>query len=179
MSDPGHRFERDLVHGFNALLGEEGKAWRRRQHEHTSQLWDVMASRKISFRKGTVPQTIAIEAKSRDLQDKTKKIYWSQGFDNGDQLENFAEFCHRTGIKGFIAVEHRRGRGRSMDAYLIQLERVLHWMKEDGMKGIPMEEEELLSKHNKHRVEKLRRVSDPRQYEIPENFFNNHVRNIQ
>lgn len=178
MSDSGHRFERSLVHAFNQFLGEEGKSWRRRQHEHTSQLWDVMAARRIHLEKGCVSQTVAIEAKSRKLKDKTKKIYWSQGFDNGEQLERFADFCHRTGIKGFIAVEHRKGRGKKMDAYLIQLERVLQWMKEDKLKGIPMEKEELLSESNKDKVEKLTRPSDSGEYRIPENFFKDHVRNI-
>jgi hypothetical protein len=52
----------------------------------------------------------------------TNKLYFSQHFsksDEGHQVERISDFVDRSGRRGFLAVELKRGRGRSRQAYMV------------------------------------------------------------
>lgn len=111
-------FERALVNSFNQFFEEEGIegiAHRKKQHRFSSQLCDVLVdSPHESF-------YLAIENKSVKTTS-TNKLYFSQHFsssEKGHQVERISDFVDRSGRKGFLAVEFKRGRGRARKAYMV------------------------------------------------------------
>jgi len=111
-------FERELVNAFNNFFEEEeieGIAHRKKQHRFSSQLCDVLVDSEHDM------FYLAIENKSVK-ESSTNKLYFSQHFsesDKGHQVERITEFLERSGRKGILAVEIKRGRGRPREAYAV------------------------------------------------------------
>ncbi len=131
-------FERQLVNAFNRYFAERdenGIAYRRKQHRFSSQFVDVLVD---SIR----PEFyLAIENKSISTK-ATNKLYFSQHFsesDDGHQVDRITDFLRRSGRKGFLAVEVKRGRGRQRKAYFIPWKR-LQERYEEGETGIHIDE---------------------------------------
>lgn len=131
-------FERALVNSFNNFFEEEemkGIAHRKKQHRFSSQLCDVLVdSPHEAF-------YLAIENKSVKV-DSTNKLYFSQHFsktDAGHQIERISDFIDKSGRKGFLAVEFKRGRGRSRKAFMIPW-KDLRLKYNSSEAGIPLEE---------------------------------------
>lgn len=111
-------FERDLVTAFNQYFDQEnlsGIAYRRKQHRFSSQFLDVLVDSPYD------DFYLGIENKSLKTTSNNT-LYFSQHFsqsDDGHQVERITEFLNRSGRKGFLAVELKRGRGRAREAYLV------------------------------------------------------------
>jgi hypothetical protein len=111
-------FERALVNSFNKFFAEEdidGIAHRKKQHRFSSQLCDVLVDSPHEM------FYLAIENKSVKTSS-TNKLYFSQHFsesDKGHQVKRISDFVDRSGRTGFLAVELKRGRGRSRKAYMV------------------------------------------------------------
>jgi Holliday junction resolvase len=116
-------FERALVNSFNSFFDDEdieGIAHRKKQHRFSSQLCDVLVDSPHEM------FYMAIENKSVKTSS-TNKLYFSQHFSeskNGHQVERISDFVDRSGRRGFLAVELKRGRGRARKAYLVPWEAV-------------------------------------------------------
>lgn len=117
-------FERELVNAFNDYFSQEeidGIAHRMKQHRFSSQLCDVLVdSQHETF-------YLAIENKSIKTKS-TNKLYFTQHFstsDNGHQIKRITNFLRKSGRKGYLAVELKRGRGKPRKAYMIPWEHVL------------------------------------------------------
>ena len=130
-------FERALVNSFNSFFQNEeieGIAHRKKQHRFSSQLCDVLVdSPHESF-------YLAIENKSVKT-DSTNKLYFSTPFsesEKGHQVDRISDFIDRSGRKGYLAVEFRRGRGRSRKAYMVPWED-LRDTYESGEPGMSLE----------------------------------------
>lgn len=123
-------FERSLVNSFNKYFDQEGMqgiAHRKKQHRFSSQLCDVLVdSPHETF-------YLAIENKSVK-ESSTNKLYFSQHFsisDGGHQVERITDFLNRSGRTGFLAVEIKRGRGRSREAYMVPWKYLLEKYESD------------------------------------------------
>ncbi len=131
-------FERSLVKSFNRFFESRkirGIAYRRKQHRFSSQFVDILVD---SFNPDFY---LAIENKSLKTSS-ADKLYFSQHFsktDEGHQVERIDDFVHRSGRKGFLAVELRRGTGRPRKAYMIPWNEVMERF-ENGGKGFSVEE---------------------------------------
>lgn len=123
-------FERELVNAFNNFFQNEeidGIAHRKKQHRFSSQLCDVLVDSQHEM------FYLAIENKSVKTSS-TNKLYFSQHFstsDGGHQVERISDFLDRSGRKGFLAVELKRGRGRARKAYMVPWEIVRRKYRED------------------------------------------------
>lgn len=131
-------FERELVNAFNSFFEKEdinGIAHRQKQHRFSSQLCDVLVdSKHDTF-------YLAIENKSIKTSS-TNKLYFSQHFSeskNGHQVERITDFLNRSGRKGYLAVELKRGRGRARKAYMVPWEILLE-KYESGESGMSIDE---------------------------------------
>ena len=131
-------FERSLVNSFNNFFEEEqieGIAHRKKQHRFSSQLCDVLVdSPHETF-------YLAIENKSIKTSS-SQKLYFSQHFsdtEEGHQVERITDFVKRSGRKGYLAVELKRGRGRQRKAYMVRWDEVWR-MYSQGQSGIHLEE---------------------------------------
>lgn len=131
-------FERALVNSFNNFFEEEdidGIAHRKKQHRFSSQLCDVLVDSPHDM------FYLAIENKSVKT-GSTNKLYFSQHFSSsngGHQVERISDFIDRSGRTGFLAVELKRGRGRSREAYMVPWGEVRE-RYESGSSGIPIED---------------------------------------
>lgn len=131
-------FERELVNAFNKFFEEEelsGIAHRKKQHRFSSQLCDVLVDSKHDM------FYLAIENKSVKTSS-TNKLYFSQHFsmsDGGHQVERISDFLDRSGRKGFLAVELKRGRGKPREAYMVPWEIIRRKYREDEP-GLSIEE---------------------------------------
>ena len=111
-------FERALVNAFNRFFEEEeieGIAHRKKQHRFSSQLCDVLVDSPHEM------FYLAIENKSVKTKS-TNKLYFSQHFsmsDEGHQVKRISDFVDRSGRKGFLAVELKRGVGRPRKAFMV------------------------------------------------------------
>ncbi|MDY6777549.1 MAG: hypothetical protein SVU32_02695 [Candidatus Nanohaloarchaea archaeon] len=130
-------FERALVEAFNQYFndnGVQGIAYRRKQHRFSSQFVDVLVdSAHPDF-------YLAIENKSLKTENNGT-LYFSQHFSEADdrhQVERITEFLNRSGRNGFLAVELKRGRGRSRQAYMIPWDEVDRKYT-TGAVGLPLE----------------------------------------
>jgi Holliday junction resolvase len=131
-------FERALVNSFNEFFEQEdiqGIAHRKKQHRFSSQLCDVLVdSKHDTF-------YLAIENKSVKTSS-TNKLYFSQHFSeskNGHQIERITDFLNRSGRRGYLAVEFKRGRGKARKAYMVPWEVLLDYYESDEA-GMPLEE---------------------------------------
>ncbi|MFB6144762.1 MAG: hypothetical protein ABEJ98_05625 [Candidatus Nanohaloarchaea archaeon] len=131
-------FERSLVNAFNSFFEEEdinGIAHRKKQHRFSSQLCDVLVDSEHEM------FYLAIENKSVKTS-ATNKLYFSQHFSeskNGHQVERISEFLDRSGRKGFLAVELKRGRGRARKAFMVPWS-VVRQRYNEGEAGIHLDE---------------------------------------
>ncbi|MDY6788710.1 MAG: hypothetical protein SVV03_01975 [Candidatus Nanohaloarchaea archaeon] len=131
-------FERGLVKAFNRYFEEshtDGIAYRRKQHRFSSQFLDVLVdSEDPRFYMG-------LEGKS--LKTKSANtLYFSQHFSEANdthQVRRISDFLERSGRRGFLAVELRRGPGRPKRAFLIPWE-VVDRKFETGAVGLPVED---------------------------------------
>ncbi len=131
-------FERELVKAFNRFFddtGTRGIAYRRKQHRFSSQFVDVLVD---SIR----PEFyLAIENKSVSTS-ATNKLYFSQHFSesaDGHQVERITDFLQRSGRRGYLAVEMKRGRGKPRKAFLVPW-KDLSRRYEEGETGIHLDE---------------------------------------
>jgi Holliday junction resolvase len=84
---------------------------------------------------------LAIENKSVKTKS-TNKLYFSQHFsvsDGGHQVERISDFVDRSGRKGFLAVEFKRGVGRPRKAFLVPWKDVRD-RYQDGQAGFHLDE---------------------------------------
>jgi len=131
-------FERELVNSFNSFFEEEtieGIAHRMKQHRFSSQLCDVLVDSPHDM------FYLAIENKSVKTSS-TNKLYFTQHFsvsDNGHQVKRISDFLDRSGRKGFLAVELKKGRGRPREAYMVPWTFVRESF-ENGEKGLHLDE---------------------------------------
>lgn len=131
-------FERALVNSFNEFFKQEeikGIAHRKKQHRFSSQLCDVLVdSKHDTF-------YLAIENKSVKTSS-TNKLYFSQHFSEskgGHQIERITDFLNRSGRRGYLAVEFKRGRGKARKAYMVPWDALLEYYDSDEA-GMPLEE---------------------------------------
>ncbi len=123
-------FERALVNSFNSFFEDEeidGIAHRKKQHRFSSQLCDVLVDSPHEM------FYLAIENKSVKTSS-TNKLYFTQHFsesDGGHQVERISDFVDRSGRRGFLAVELKRGRGRSRKAYMVPWKAVRSSYRDD------------------------------------------------
>ena len=131
-------FERELVNAFNNFFENEainGIAHRKKQHRFSSQLCDVLVDSQHEM------FYLAIENKSVKTSS-TNKLYFSQHFsmsDGGHQVERISDFLDRSGRKGFLAVELKRGRGRPRKAYMVPWQ-VVRESYENGETGLHLDD---------------------------------------
>ncbi len=111
-------FERELVNAFNKYFEEEniqGIAHRMKQHRFSSQLCDVLVD--------SSHETFYLAIENKSIKTKsTNKLYFTQHFstsENGHQVERITRFLEKSGRKGYLAVELKRGRGRPRKAYMV------------------------------------------------------------
>lgn len=114
-------FERDLVKAFNRYFegnGLNGIAYRRKQHRYSDQFCDVLVDSNDSR------FYLGVENKSVKLSS-SKKLYFTQHFSHSNgihQIDKISNFLKRSGRKGYLAIELKRGRGKSRKAFLIPWE---------------------------------------------------------
>ena len=131
-------FERALVNSFNEFFDSEeinGIAHRKKQHRFSSQLCDVLVDSEHEM------FYLAIENKSVKTSS-TNKLYFSQHFSQskgGHQVERISDFVDRSGRRGFLAVELKRGRGRARKAYMVPW-RAVREAYEAGETGLHIDE---------------------------------------
>ncbi len=132
------RFERGLVDAFNRYFEDnhtDGIAYRRKQHRFSSQFLDVLVdSEDPNFYMG-------IEGKSLKTESNNT-LYFSQHFSEANdthQVPRISDFLRRSGRRGFLAVELRRGTGKPRKAFLIPWE-VIDRKFETGAVGLPVED---------------------------------------
>ncbi|PSG99406.1 MAG: hypothetical protein BRC29_04790 [Nanohaloarchaea archaeon SW_7_43_1] len=131
-------FERELVNAFNRFFQEEeieGIAHRKKQHRFSSQLCDVLVDSPHDM------FYMAVENKSVKVTS-TNKLYFTQHFsvsDDGHQIARISDFLDRSGRQGYLAVELKRGRGRSRKAYMVPWSFIRDKYESDG-KGIHLDE---------------------------------------
>ncbi len=129
-------FELELVNSFNSFFEKykiNAIAYRRKQSKYSDQFCDILVdSKNADF-------YLAIENKSINL-NSSKKLYFSQHFHSNErkQIEKISEFLKKSGRKGFLALEVRKGKGRSKKAYLIDWNYVFSQIA-GGKKGIDLE----------------------------------------
>lgn len=106
------------MNAFNRFFTDSeysGIAHRKKQHRFSSQLVDVLVD-------SPHPRFyLAIENKSVKTAS-TNAVYFSQHFStskDGHQVDRISDFVDRSGRTGYLAVELKRGRGRSREAYLV------------------------------------------------------------
>lgn len=131
-------FERELVKAFNNFFEEEdisAFAHRKKQHRFSSQVCDVLVDSKHEM------FYLAIENKSVKTSS-TGKLYFSQHFseaNNLHQVERISDFVEKSGRKGFLAVELKRGRGKPREGYMIPWRKIRE-RYENGNPGMSIEE---------------------------------------
>jgi len=131
-------FEWALTTALNRYFeanGIKAIAYRLKQSRFVSQFIDILVD-------SSVPEYyLAIECKSIDAR-KTKCLYFKQHFSHaggGHQLERETEFIDRSGRKGILAVELRKGGGCPKTAHLMPWGAVYEGFK-TGSVGINLEQ---------------------------------------
>lgn len=114
-------FERELVRSFNTSFERsriDGIAYRIKQHRFSSQALDILVDSL------NPDYYLGIECKSVSTKKGASALYFTQHFStdkNGThQIERIDEFLKKSGRTGFLAVELRRGAGKSRKAYIIK-----------------------------------------------------------
>jgi len=109
-------FEREIVKSFNRFFERgrvKGIAYRLKQYRFTSQIVDVLVdSPHKDFYLG-------IECKSVSTDKGAAALYFTQHFGTG-QILRIDDFLKKSGRRGVLAVELRRGSGKSREAHIIK-----------------------------------------------------------
>ncbi|MCJ7450493.1 MAG: hypothetical protein MUP58_02025 [Candidatus Nanohaloarchaeota archaeon QJJ-9] len=155
-------FERELVKAFNRFFEEnhiDGIAYRRKQHRFSSQFCDLLVD------SDHPDYYMAIENKSLKTS-KNNTLYFSQHFSEANdkhQVERITDFVEKSGRKGFLAVELRRGRGKSRKAFLVPW-KVVDRKYETEAVGLPIEKikefPEIKRNGENYNIEKLVEEAD-------------------
>lgn len=131
-------FERELVKAFNRFFmgnGIDAIAYRRKQHRFSSQFVDILVD------SAEPTYYLAIENKSIKTSS-ANKLYFSQHFSMANdrhQVDRITDFLQRSGRRGYLAVELKRGRGKPRKAFLVPWNALLR-RYESGDVGIPVED---------------------------------------
>lgn len=131
-------FEWALTHALNSLFEREkvkAIAYRLKQSRFAPQVMDILvdSSQREYY--------LAIECKSVDVR-KTGALYFRQHFGSSGgmhQIERETEFISRSGRKGILAVELRRGAGKPRTAHLVPWGAVVQSFKA-GRVGLSLDE---------------------------------------
>lgn len=108
-------FERDLVNSLNNYFEKENIqaiAYRRKQHRFSSQFIDILVDSL------NPDYYLAIENKSISTKKGTEKLYFSQHF-SSNQIDKIKDFLDKSGRTGYLAIELKRGKGKSRLAYVV------------------------------------------------------------
>lgn len=129
-------FERALVQAFNRYFEDNdihSIAYRRKQHRFSSQVCDILVDSQHP------EYYLAIENKSISLKSR-KKLYFSQHFSTEPkhQVERISQFLRRSGRKGYLALEVKRGRGKARKAYLLPWDFIKQRYEGDAC-GVPVD----------------------------------------
>jgi len=137
-------FEWKLTAALNQFFESEGTravAYRLKQSRYTSQVVDILVDSPHH------QYYLAIECKSLNAR-KAKTLYFSQHFSEAGgkhQIKRANEFLLKSGRKGILAVELRRGPGKPKTAHMVPWSTVINKYS-DGLVGLELEEiEESLS----------------------------------
>jgi len=136
-------FEWELVAAINRFFeasGMRGLAYRLKQSRYTPQVVDLLVD------SPDPAYYLAIECKSIDAR-KAKTLYFTQHFSAAGgvhQMERIDQFIDRTGRRGFLAVELRRGAGRAKTAHLLTWYAAMEAFRSESP-GIPVERIEAIA----------------------------------
>ena len=136
-------FEWELVAAINRFFeasGMRGLAYRLKQSRYTPQVVDLLVD------SPDPAYYLAIECKSIDAR-KAKTLYFTQHFSAAGgvhQMERIDQFIDRTGRRGFLAVELRRGAGRAKTAHLLPWYAAMEAFRSESP-GIPVERIEAIA----------------------------------
>ena len=134
-------FEWAMVNALNSFFEKEGIAaiaYRLRQSRFAAQLVDILVDSR------TPEYYLAIECKSLDAR-KTKSLYFKQHFslaEGGHQMARETDFITRSGRQGILAVELRRGAGKTRTAHLVPWGQIFQSYNA-GKAGVPISEIEI------------------------------------
>lgn len=134
-------FEQVLVMSFNSFFeksGIKGISHRIKQHRFSYQFVDVLVD-------SLHPDYyLGIECKSISVEKGVNALYFTQHFTtdkNGDhQIDRVANFLKKSGRKGFLLVELRRGSGNKKNAYAISWNQLEILFNSEDRKGITVSE---------------------------------------
>jgi hypothetical protein len=119
-------FERELVKSFNVFFSEHdinGIAYRIKQHRFSAQVLDVLVDSLDT------KYYLGIECKSISTDKGASTLYFTQHFSvdksGAHQIVKIDEFLKKSGRKGYLAIELRKGSGRARIAYLIEWNEVM------------------------------------------------------
>lgn len=131
-------FEWALTNAFNTFFERQrinAIAYRLKQSRFASQVMDILVdSRQPEY-------YLAIECKSLDSR-KAKALYFKQHFSSSQgshQLARETDFLTKSGRNGILAVEFRRGTGKSRTAYFLPWGSV-YKLYQEGEVGLRLEE---------------------------------------
>ncbi len=128
-------FERNLVNNLNRYFKKnniDAIAYRRKQHRFSSQFIDVLVDSL------NPDYYLAIENKSISTSKGTTKLYFSQHF-SSNQINKINNFLEKSGRKGYLAIELKRGKGKNRKAFIVPWEEVRNKIKKDEV-GFKLEE---------------------------------------
>jgi hypothetical protein len=130
-------FEWELVAAINRFFETEeirGIAYRLKQSRYTPQVVDLLVD-------SPHPRYyLAIECKSIDAR-KAKTLYFTQHFSTASgihQIERIDQFIESSGRQGVLAVELRRGPGKTKTAHLVPWREVMEGFRTERP-GLPVE----------------------------------------
>lgn len=119
-------FERELVKSFNVFFSDHninGIAYRIKQHRFSAQILDVLVDSLDT------KYYLGIECKSISTDKGASTLYFTQHFSvdksGAHQIVKIDEFLKKSGRKGYLAIELRKGSGRTKIAYLIEWNEVM------------------------------------------------------
>jgi hypothetical protein len=135
-------FEWELVAALNRFFEVceiRGVAYRLKQSRYTPQVVDLLVDSPHSC------YYMAIECKSLDAR-KAKTLYFTQHFSTASgvhQIERIDQFIESSGRRGILAVELRRGPGKTKTAHLVPWREVIEGFRSERP-GISVEEIETI-----------------------------------
>lgn len=142
--------ERDIVNALNKFIGTSGISFRLKQSRFSEQFIDILVhSRKFGH--------YGIEHKSMK-NSKNKSLYFSSSFSvdkhGVHQVERISDFITRGGLKGYLIVEMKNGRGKDKTWFAIPWTRVER-LYNKGRKSIS---HKLFNKKYQITLEKIGRI---------------------
>lgn len=127
-------FERELVKSFNIFFSEHGIngiAYRIKQHRFSAQILDVLVD-------SLDPKYyLGVECKSISTNKGACALYFTQHFsvdkEGVHQIAKIDEFLKKSGRRGYLATELRKGSGRARIAHLIEWNEVMKRFKSNQL----------------------------------------------